>query len=82
MNKASHLSLVSIAILYRIVPASAAISVALKRTFVHCEQLQTKETQIAVQICDIDGYSDIIQNYDLDYKGQRIKLSLQQIMND
>ncbi len=67
---------------YRIVPTSTAIREALKRAVVHGEQLQSKETQIAVQICDIDGYSDLIQNYNFEYKGQRIKLSFQQILND
>jgi len=67
---------------YRVTATCSAIREALNYAVVRGEQLNSAETQIAVQICKLDESSIPLQESKTEYEGERIRLKLQRILND
>lgn len=67
---------------YRVTATNSAIREAFNYAVVRGEQLNSEETQIAVQICKLDGDSGSTRETNSGYAGERIRLELQRILND
>ena len=67
---------------YRVVATNSAIRETLTQAIMRGEQLRAKDTQVSVQICEIDDYSGLIKRSSSEYAGERIKISLQNLLND
>jgi hypothetical protein len=67
---------------YRVVATNSAIRETLTQAVLYGEELRAKETQIAIQICDIDNYKELLKRSSSEYESERIRISLQNILND
>ncbi|OGO64004.1 MAG: hypothetical protein A2029_10195 [Chloroflexi bacterium RBG_19FT_COMBO_47_9] len=67
---------------YRVVATNSAIRESLSRVVIQGEQIRAKDMQIAVQICDIDQFEEISRRSSSEYAGERVRLTLQSILND
>jgi len=81
--RSAHLKLKALGVTsFWVVPTYSGIRDTLQMVLLQVEQLRSKETQIAVQVCDIDGYADLVKRAPSDYYGNRIRLILHNILND